>query len=123
MVVVSLQAHDMLGHLLRRVGWTCWVLEMRMSAQCRAHMRHLLVLGLLWTRRMHYISSLAQLLQVFLQAQLGISQLVLRGWWCAILIRVLTWPSAHLRVGIRVTGHVGARRIEERRWMVVVCGL
>lgn len=97
----------MLRHLLWRVCWTCLALEMGMRAHCRRHVRHLLVLCLLRARRMHHVSPLAQLLQVFLKAQFGIGQLVLRGWWSAVLVRVLTWPSAHLRVGVRVTGHGG----------------
>lgn len=115
---MALQAHDVLGHLLWRVRRTGRALEVRMRSHCRAHVRHLLVLGLLGARWMHHVSSFTQLLQILLQTQFGIRQLMLGRWWCAVLVRVLAWPSAHLRVGIRVASHVEARRTENGNQVV-----
>lgn len=69
---------------------------------------------------MHHVSSFTQLLQILLQSQFGIRQLMLGRWWCAVLVRVLAWSSAHLRVGIRVASHVEARRVESDNQMLRV---
>jgi hypothetical protein len=61
-MAVSLHIHDMLRHLLRRMRWPRWRLELRMRAHGRAHMRHLLVLDLLRAACMHHFTSFAQLL-------------------------------------------------------------
>lgn len=61
-IVVSLHAHDMLRHLLRRMRWACRSCEVLMRAHGGSHMSHLLVLRLLRTGWMHHVSTLTQLL-------------------------------------------------------------
>jgi hypothetical protein len=64
----------------------------------------MLILRLL-RMRVHHVAALAQLLQIFLQAQLRIGQmlllLLLRG-WCLGVVGIWALRSAHLRVWFRV---------------------
>jgi hypothetical protein len=84
--------------------WTRRRLEVLVRAHRGGHLSQMLVLRLL-RMRVHHVTALTELLQIFLQAQLRIGQmlllLLLRG-WCLGVVGIWALRSAHLRVWFRV---------------------
>jgi hypothetical protein len=95
------QAHCHMCHLLRRVRRSLLGLEMRMRTLHGSHWSWLLVLVLL-RACMHDL--VAELLELFLQLEIGIGQvlvLLLRR-WCPIVIAIWAGPSIHLAIWIAI---------------------
>jgi hypothetical protein len=125
-IVLSLQAHDRVRHLLGRVCGSRGRLEVLMRAHGRRHLRQLLVLRLLCVSRVDHIAAFPELLEILLQPQLRVGHvlllllllLLLLRVWCFVVIDVCARSSAaHLRIGVGVGGrHVGLHRTRGGSW-------